>query len=58
VINLISENTIKHRMLDTLSHKRALSDGVLDLKPEPLDASASFMVRFTARVSAHSRQSP
>jgi len=28
VINLISENTIKHRMLDTLSHKRALSDGV------------------------------
>jgi superfamily II DNA or RNA helicase len=32
VINLISENTIEHRMLDTLSHKRALSDGVLDLK--------------------------
>jgi hypothetical protein len=33
-------------MLDTLSHKRALSDGVLDLKTEPLDAFASFMVRF------------
>ncbi len=32
VINLISENTIEHRMLDTLSHKRALSEGVLDLK--------------------------
>jgi superfamily II DNA or RNA helicase len=32
VVNLISENTIEHRMLDTLSHKRALSDGVLDLK--------------------------
>jgi superfamily II DNA or RNA helicase len=32
VVNLISENTIEHRMLDTLSHKRALADGVLDLK--------------------------
>jgi hypothetical protein len=32
VVNLISENTIEHRMLDTLSHKRALSEGVLDLK--------------------------
>jgi len=32
VINLVSENTIEHRMLDTLSQKRALSDGVLDLK--------------------------
>jgi len=32
VVNLISENTIEHRMLETLSHKRALSEGVLDLK--------------------------
>ena len=32
VVNLISENTIEHRMLDTLSQKRALSEGVLDLK--------------------------
>jgi SNF2-related domain/Helicase conserved C-terminal domain len=32
VVNLISENTIEHRMLDTLSHKRALAEGVLDLK--------------------------
>jgi superfamily II DNA or RNA helicase len=32
VINLISENTIEHKMLDTLSHKRALAEGVLDLK--------------------------
>lgn len=32
VINLISENTIEHRMLDTLANKQALADGVLDLK--------------------------
>jgi hypothetical protein len=32
VVNLISENTIEHRMLETLSQKRALSEGVLDLK--------------------------
>ncbi|MGD1086940.1 MAG: DEAD/DEAH box helicase, partial [Verrucomicrobiota bacterium] len=32
VINLISEKTLEHRMLDTLSNKQALSDGVLDLK--------------------------
>ena len=32
VINLISEKTIEHRMLETLSNKQALSDGVLDLK--------------------------
>ena len=30
VINLISENTIEHRMLGTLSNKQALADGVLD----------------------------
>src|SRR2546422_3836976 len=32
VINLISEKTIEQRMLETLSNKRALADGVLDLK--------------------------
>jgi hypothetical protein len=32
VVNLISENTIEHRMLETLSNKQALSDGVLDQK--------------------------
>jgi hypothetical protein len=30
VINLISEKTIEHRMLGTLSNKQALADGVLD----------------------------
>jgi hypothetical protein len=30
VVNLVSEKTIEHRMLATLSHKRALADGVLD----------------------------
>jgi hypothetical protein len=37
VVNLISENTIEHRMLETLSHKRALSEGVLDLKGDLKD---------------------
>jgi hypothetical protein len=32
VINLVAENTIEHRMLDTLAGKQALADGVLDLK--------------------------
>lgn len=32
VVNLISEETIEHRMLTTLAVKRALADGVLDLK--------------------------
>lgn len=30
VMNLVSENTIEHRMLETLAQKQALSDGVLD----------------------------
>jgi superfamily II DNA or RNA helicase len=30
VINLVSENTIEHRMLGTLANKQALADGVLD----------------------------
>jgi hypothetical protein len=32
VINLVSENTIEHRMLETLANKQALADGVLDSK--------------------------
>jgi superfamily II DNA or RNA helicase len=32
VINLVSENTIEHRMLNTLASKRALADAVLDLQ--------------------------
>ena len=32
VINLVSEQTIEHRMLATLANKQALSDGVLDLR--------------------------
>jgi superfamily II DNA or RNA helicase len=32
VINLVSENTIEQRMLETLSIKQALADGVLDLR--------------------------
>lgn len=30
VIKLVSENTIEHRMLETLAQKQALADGVLD----------------------------
>jgi hypothetical protein len=30
VINLVAENTIEHRMLETLAQKKALADGVLD----------------------------
>src|SRR5207249_11826483 len=32
VINLVSENTIEHRMLDTLANKQALAEGVLELR--------------------------
>jgi hypothetical protein len=32
VINLVSENTLEQKMLETLANKQALSDGVLDLK--------------------------
>lgn len=32
VVNLVSENTIEHRMLETLANKQALSEGVLDGK--------------------------
>lgn len=32
VINLVSQGTIEHRMLETLKTKQALADGVLDLR--------------------------
>jgi SNF2 family DNA or RNA helicase len=32
VINLVSENTIEQRMLETLKNKQSLADGVLDLR--------------------------
>jgi hypothetical protein len=32
VIHLVSENTLEHRMLDTLASKQALAEGVLDLR--------------------------
>jgi hypothetical protein len=32
VINLVAENTIEQRMLDTLASKQALADGILDLR--------------------------
>ncbi|HBM17446.1 MAG TPA: hypothetical protein DD381_14050 [Lentisphaeria bacterium] len=34
VINLISENTIEHRMLATLGFKRELADGILDARAD------------------------
>ncbi|MHB9007848.1 MAG: DEAD/DEAH box helicase [Limisphaerales bacterium] len=37
VINLVAENTIEHRMLETLANKQALADGVLDQRGD-LDA--------------------
>jgi hypothetical protein len=32
VIHLVSEHTIEHRMLETLSSKQALADGILDMR--------------------------
>jgi superfamily II DNA/RNA helicase len=32
VVNLVSEGTIEHRMLETLASKQALADGVLELR--------------------------
>ena len=37
VINLVAEETIEHRMLETLANKQALADGVLDRRGD-LDA--------------------
>jgi len=56
VINLVSENTIEHRMLETLAHKRALADGLLDrlgnLKEIKLKSGGqAFMARLEQLVS-------
>ncbi|MBN2317989.1 MAG: DEAD/DEAH box helicase [Acidobacteria bacterium] len=37
VIHLVSENTIEQRMLETLSSKQALADGVLDMRGDLSD---------------------
>jgi hypothetical protein len=62
VINLVSENSIEHRMLDTLATKKALSDGVLDrigdIKSLRLvSARQSFLARLEQLVSATTKPS-
>ena len=37
VVNLVSEDTIEHRMLTLLDQKRALADAVLDRRGDPAD---------------------
>ena len=37
VINLVAEQTIEHRMLETLAHKQGLADAVLDLSVDFAD---------------------
>ena len=65
VINLVSENTIEHRMLGTLSNKQALADGVLDrmgdLKEIKLQSGRqAFLAKLQQLVTAagRRRQSP
>jgi len=63
VINLVSENTIEHRMLDTLANKQALSDGVLDrlgdIKAIKLKSGKqAFLARLEQLVPADSSVSP
>ena len=51
VINLVSERTIEHRMLTTLSAKQQLADGVLDLRGDLADIKlASGRQAFVARL--------
>ncbi len=51
VINLVSEHTIEHRMLATLSAKQQLADGVLDLRGNLKDIKlASGRQAFVARL--------
>jgi hypothetical protein len=57
VINLVSENSIEHRMLETLANKKALADGVLDrigdIKSLRLtSARQSFLARLDQLVGA------
>ncbi len=56
VINLVAENTIEHRMLETLSQKQALADGVLELKGDlslvsPRGGRDSFLKRLQQLVA-------
>ncbi len=64
VINLVAENTIEHRMLETLSQKQALADGVLD-RTGDLDAiklrsgSQQFLAKLNQLTSAaHASPAP
>ena len=51
VVNLVSERTIEHRMLATLSAKQQLADGVLDLRGDLKDIKlASGRQAFVARL--------
>jgi hypothetical protein len=51
VINLVSERTIEHRMLATLSAKQQLADGVLDLRGDLKDVKlTSGRQAFVARL--------
>ena len=57
VINLVSENTIEHRMLGLLDAKRALADGVLDRRGDLAQirmptGRAAFMERLNAVLGA------
>ena len=52
VINLVSENTIEHRMLGLLEQKRSLAAGVLDGKGENAMALPSGRAAFLERIDA------
>ena len=58
VINLVSENTIEHRMLATLASKQALADGVLDRKGDLKEIKLqsgrqAFLVKLQQLVTPH-----
>ncbi|MBR9909173.1 MAG: DEAD/DEAH box helicase [Gammaproteobacteria bacterium] len=56
VINLVSEHTIEHRMLDVLRHKTSLADAVVDGAPDGIEMDISvgrgaFMERLNGLLS-------
>jgi hypothetical protein len=63
VIHLVSENTIEQRMLETLSIKQALADGILDLRGD-LGAirfrggKEAFLARLEQLISPASKPAP
>ncbi len=63
VINLVSENSIEHRMIDTLAQKQQLADGVLDGRGD-LDniklpsGRAAFMARLQSLMGDKDAQPP